>query len=291
MIKYLELFYNKLQSNLIKKYKKNKYSSILIWFIEIKSNDRLRVMLASHIKSSRVPEQSLRDLLKDKLIRETNIIGDYAITSQGVWEYERNNGIISNDMLLENIDDKYFNTYKEIGKPLSAKEKVIIFSMISARAFSKKSPVYLKSEKNLLDNWESIINDSYSILLSLSFVKVLTENELFGKPGNEHKVSALFRHTDKLSKKTRGIYMCANSRDQKYYLDIYKEGELCQDSLKFIFRQVFSGKNLIAAEVDSICNFCDKTASSKSIYIFNIREHLFHKPEYDTAIRDALLTS
>lgn len=290
MIEYLEIFYNKLHDNLLKKYKTNKFPSVLIWFLEIKSNDRLRVMLASHIKPTRIPEETLKDLLKANLIRETNIIGDYAITAQGVWEYEIKKNIISDDVFLKHIDNKCFNTYKEIGKALSDKEKVIVFSMIAARAFSSTSPVDLKSDKSILDTWEEIINKTYLLLNSLGAIGKLMENSLFGKPGNEHKVSAMIRHSDAIAKKTKGIYVCAGTRDQKYYLDIYKKEMLSQDSLKFLFRQIFFDRKLTTLEVDNICKFCDEIASSKSIYIFNIENHIFHKPEYDTAIRDALLT-
>jgi len=289
-IGYLELFYNKLQSNLFTKYKQNKYQSVFIWFIEIKSNDRLRIMLDSHLKSIKIPEETLNSLIKNKLIRETNVLGDYVITAHGVWEYEASKNIIDNNKLLQHIDDKYFDTYKEIGKSLSSKEKVIIFSMIAARSFSINSTVYLKNEKSILDTWEDIIVESYKLLNLLGFIGASSEGSLFGKLGNEHKVSALIRHTDSIAKKTRGIYVCAGTRDQRYYLDIYKDGKLNSDNLKFLFRLIFEGKKFSAIEMDTICKYCDTVASSKSIYIFNIREHIFHKPEYDTSIRDALLT-
>ena len=289
-IEYLKQFYNSLHNNLIKAYKKERYKSVFIWFLEIKSNDRLHIMRHSYIKKESIPRNILNILVNDKFISETDSMGGYAITAKGVWEYEKQNNIISHDALIEYLDAKYFDTYSETTKPFSDRHKIIIFSMIAARAFSEFSPVDLKKEEFVLTTWEQIINKSYEMLHSLDIVSNMTAKGLYGKKGNEHKVSNLIRHSDEIPKRTKGIYKTAKSRDQKYYLDLYKDGKINTANLKFLLRQVFGNKKLSHSEIDNLCVFFNDISAAKSIYVFDIKEHKFHNPKYDIIIRDALLT-
>jgi len=45
--------------------------------------------------------------------------------------------------LIKFIDDNYFDLF-ETGKPISEKEKVILFGLLSARAFSEASSVDMR---------------------------------------------------------------------------------------------------------------------------------------------------
>ncbi len=290
LIDCLEKFYNALYSSLIKQYKKEKCKSIILWFFDIKSNDRLRIMHESRLNQIKIPMEILDKLLNKGFIRETDEMGKYVITARGIWKYESERGIISQDILLQSVDDKYFNTYNETTKPLSDRHKIIVFSLIATRAFSEKSTADLKRGEEALNAWEEIINKSYELLHSLGAVGVLSDEELYGKPGNEHKVSNLIRHSDEIGKRTRGIYKVAVTRNQRYYLDLYREGKINTEGLKFLFKQIFGDKKISYAEVDRIYNFCEQIATTKNIYVFDIKEHIFHKPEFDTRVRDALLT-
>ncbi len=289
-INYLEKFYNALYSSLIKKYKKVKNKSILVWFFDIKENDRLRLIGDSKIKKIRIPKEIAEELIKNNLIRESDTAGDYVITAMGVWDYESTKNILSQDILLKEIDGKYFNTYNELEKPLADRHKIILMAMIAARSFSEKSPMNLKKGDYAMNTWEEIIKRSYELLNKLGIVYEMTDEQIFGKPGNEHKVSNLIRHSDAIPKRTRGIYKTAESRDQKYYLTLFSSGKIDVGNLKLLYRQIFGDKKLTHSEIDLICNFYNEIASTKNMYIFDLHEHIFHKPEYDNVIRDALIT-
>ncbi len=289
-IDYLEKFYDTLYNSLIKRYKKEKYKSLLIWFFDIKENDRLRLIGESKIKKIRIPKEIADELIKNNLIRESDTAGDYVITAMGVWDYEKNKNILSQEGLLNEIDKKYFNTYNELEKPLAERHKIVLMALIAARAFSDKSPMNLKKGEYAMNTWEEIIKRSYELLNKLGIVYEMTEEQIFGKPGNEHKVSNLIRHSDEIPKRTRGIYKTAESRDQKYYLTLFSSGRIHVENLKLLFRQIFEDKKLTHSEIDLISDFCNEIASAKSMYIFDLHEHIFHKPEYDNVIRDALIT-
>jgi hypothetical protein len=287
---YLEKFYNALYNNLIKKYEKEKYKSILVWFMDIKENDRLRIVSESKLKKIRIPKEIFDELFKSDLIRESDIAGEFVITAKGIWEIEAQKSAISQEILLKEMDRKYFSTYNETEKALSDRQKIILMAMIAARTFSDKSPMDLKKGDYALANWEEIINKSYALLHELAVVNSMSDEQIFGKPGNEHKVSNLIRHSDAIPKRTKGIYQAAETRDQKYYLSLANAGKIDLDNLRFIFKQIFADRKLSHSEIDIISSFCNDTASSKNVYLFDLKEHIFHAPEYDNVIRDALLT-
>ena len=287
-IDYLEKFYNALSNSLIKRYEKEKYKSILVWFFEIKENDRLRIINDSKIKKIRIPNKIAEQLIKDNWIRESDSIGEYVITAIGIWYYENAKNIISHDLLLKEIDRKYFNTYNQTERPLSDRYKIILMSMIAARTFSIDSPMNLKKGDYALNAWEEIINKSYNLLNKLGLVTEMSDEKIFGKPGNEHKVSSVIRNSNDITKSIKGIYITA--RDQKYYLTLSSSRKINVNNLKFLFKQIIGGKKLSHPEIDMISNFCNEIASTKSLYIFDLKEHIFHKPEFDNIIRDALIT-
>lgn len=287
---YLEKFYNALYNSLIKRYKKEKHKSLLIWFFDIKENDRLRLIGDSKIKKIRIPREAAEELIKNNFIRESDSIGEYVITAIGIWNYENAKNILSNDILLKEIDRKYFNTYNEIEKPLADRHKIILMAMIAARTFSENSPMNLKKSDYTMNTWEEIIKRSYELLNQLGVVSEMSDEQIFGKPGNEHKVSNLIRHSDEIPKRTRGIYKTAESRDQKYYLTLFSSGKINTENLKLLCKQVFGERKLSHSEIDMICDFCNEIASTKSMYLFDLKVHVFHKPEFDNIIRDALIT-
>ena len=286
---HLQKFYNRLQSSLIKKYKKDRNISLLIWFLDIKSNDRFRLMKESSIKNTNIPREVLDELESGDLIRSTDIKDEYVITGKGVWKVESDSGLISEKMLVQTMDEKYFNPYLAVDKSLSDKHKIVILSMMAARAFSIDSAVDLKVNESTLDAWEDIIRKTYILLKELGIVKQMMDDLLFGKKGNEHKVSNVYRHTDALPKQTKGFFIAG--RNQRYYLDLFNEGKESRlDDIRSLFRLIFGDKHLTVQERDKICSFCEEIATTKNIYIFDVEKHKYHNPKYGFMIRDALLT-
>lgn len=282
---YLKRFYDKLYETLLFD-KKLKQDSVLISFLEIKSNHRYRALESTAISAQKIPEIILMDLKRSNFIRPSDEINKYTITAKGVWEIEKKKTNVTEDLIVDYIDKKFFNVHLS-NKSLSDREKIIIFSMISARTFSEESPIDLKKDEYALDAWKRIIDHSYAKLYEMKQIKKMSDEEIFGKQGNEHKVSHFIRHTDSLPKKTKGVYKAKGK--QKYYLDLYSKDSISKESLSYLFNIIFSKtKDIQAENVKEIYDSCLKIAYEEALYIYDIEKHLFTSPEYDDVIRDAI---
>src|SRR5208283_4300397 len=105
---YLTKFYSLLRDNLLRE-KNLKASSVLISFLETRGASRYALLSKSTIHSSFVPENVLLSLSVNKLIQPLGTISDYSITAKGVWEQERDTGLLSEDSLMTYINAKFFN--------------------------------------------------------------------------------------------------------------------------------------------------------------------------------------
>lgn len=285
--KILSNLYNKLYLNIEKNKKKVNKNSIIISFLLINSNERYRLLNESSISLDNIPMHITTDLRTKHFIRNTDKLNNYTITANGIWEVENKNNIINESILIKYLDDKFFNVYGVSDKPLSDKEKVILFSMIAARAFSEESSVDLNKDETVRNSWKDIMDKSYEKLNSLHLISKLDRISFYGKPGNEHPVSGVFRSNEDIPKKTKGLFKAAGNR--KYFLDICQESKISKENLKYLFRLIFGDKVLSIPDINEIDAFCRDIANSKNIYIFDPREHIFSKPEYDEVIRDTLL--
>ena len=122
----LEKFYKKLQESLNKRYKE-KIESIFLRMLEIRSNvDRFRLLKDASISKFQFTAESMRNLLENGFIRETDEENKYTLTAKGIFEYENKNKILIEDELWNFIDKKYFELFSESKKELSDKEKLIL---------------------------------------------------------------------------------------------------------------------------------------------------------------------
>ena len=129
---------------------------------------------------------------------------------------------------------------------------------------------------------------SYDLLRSLGVVSNMTDEDLFGKQGPEHKVVNAIRHSDDIKKKTKGIYVTI--QPQKHYLNVYINNVVEIDKLRYLFKLIWGDNKITHHDIDKICTFCEEIASTRSAYLFDLNSHLFHKPEFDNYMRDALIT-
>ena len=75
--------------------------------------------------------------------------------AKGIWEIEEK--VIGEDKIIEGLDQEYFNLYSESDKSLNDQEKVVRFSMISIRSFSKDTPINFKKGSSILESWGKIL--------------------------------------------------------------------------------------------------------------------------------------
>lgn len=279
----LYTFYDHLRDRMILK-NKIKGNSILVSFFSIKSNETYKLLSEASIDITAANKYEFEVLETSGFIRQTDTNDKYAITAVGIWEIEKQKNLLHIDQLLKDIDKKFFDIF-ETDAVLSDKEKVIILSFIAIRSFSVDSALDLKSGDTALAKMEEIISKSFDLLKQNKCITKLTFAELFGKQGNEHPVSHVIRHTDKILKKTRGIYQTLGS--QKYYLNIGTESSISTNQLSYLFGLIF--KNKMSNELkDSVSKFLEDTSHNDSMYLFNLDSHRFASPKYDVAIKEAL---
>lgn len=278
----LNKLYDNLKTNLVLDNKLKK-KSILISFIELKSNSRYRYIIDSAQELNQYNKSDINELINNKLIRETENINNYAITGKGIWSIE-GDSLISIEGFIEYIDNKYFDIAISNEK-ITDKEKVILFSLITARSFSEASAISLKNDSLVLDSCKRIIDNSYLILYEFKIIKEI--NNLFGKKGNEHIVSHLIRHTDALPKKTKGIYKA--SGNQNYFLEIVENDDIINiDKLCYIIQCIVSSNTYIKFnDILSIFENCKIISYNEAAYLNTNLNKSFINPYYDDIIKNA----
>ncbi|MGD0451711.1 MAG: hypothetical protein ABSA79_11745 [Candidatus Bathyarchaeia archaeon] len=287
---YLKKFYSLLRDNFLRE-KNLKEKSILISFIETKSSSRNKLLSDSTMPSNLIPNEALLSLLTKKQIQVLGNVGTYAITAKGVWDYEQNFGLVSEETLFSYINEKFFSGASSSSNrdDLDDREAVILFAMIAARAFSEKSLVDLKKDDNVKEKWREVLEKSYDLLTDLHLIRKLKKEDFLRKSGNEHVVSSIFRHNGPAVQKTRGIYVYTGRYG--YYLDIFGEDVLSKEKLSYLFWKIFKG-SLSSDSADLILQFCKEISSKESIYLYDdIKEHNFSIPMFDYVVKDSLLDS
>jgi hypothetical protein len=280
LIKFYDILYDNIERN-----KKLDHKSVLISLLKIKTlTPRQKILRESSKSSSDIPTDVLKILLSEKLVQSGDEIDKYTITSKGIFTVEKEKEILNEDSLMSFIDSEYFIIGEKI-KPITDREKVILFGMIAARTLSKDSLIDLRQD-NSQDTWMQIFDMSYEKLKSLNIIKE-AKDELLGNSKTEHNVVNLIRHNIYLTRKIKGYYHTTNK--MQYYLDISDGDQISRQKLSYLFWQIFQG-NLAKDSIDDIMTFCKKI-SNMGIYVFNMNTHIFSMPKYDLVLEDCIKDS
>jgi hypothetical protein len=225
------------------------------------------------------------DELKDEgCIREIGDELSYTITGIGIWEIEKNFNL-SENQLIHFIDDKFFVAETQ-NKELNDKEKIVLFSFIAIRAFSNESCINLKKSEKMKESMKRIIDASHKTLLDLDII-TMDYSRLYGKKGNEHIVSNLIRHTDKLPKKTKSIFFAPG--DQKYYLNLSNNGKIDRQEFLWLLRKIITREKLVdLSQLDKLINFLNSISFSEGYLIYDNIDKTFINHETDTLIEESL---
>jgi hypothetical protein len=286
---YLKRFYILLRDNLLRE-KSLKDKSILVSFLETRSAARYKLINSSTIPSNLIPNDILMSLLTKKEVQVLESVGRYAITAKGVWDYEQSLGLMNEENLLSYINEKFFRgeSSQSAKSDLDDREATILLAMIAARAFSEESMVDLKKNDEAKGKWQEVLEKSYDLLSNLQLIKKVRKEDFLRKKGNEHVVNYIFRHNNYSVQKTHGIYTYKGKYE--YYLDIGRDSSSPQENLSFLFWKIFKGA-LSSDSADLIIEFCKEISSRESIYLFDMKQHVFSMPEFDSVIRASLLDS
>jgi hypothetical protein len=283
---YLRRFYSILRDNL-RREKISKGPSVLISLMEMRSASRFKILSKSIISSNSITNDAMISLLSKNLIQVMGNIGEYVITSNGVWHQELELGIMDGQAFLQYLNQKYFSDQYGIVSEkgdLDDEEKIILLAMIAGRAFSEKSPVDLNDEAHK-NSWLEILEKSYYLLNQMGLIK--KEKEVIFHKGTEHIANFMFRHNNYCLQKTHGIYRYKGNYE--YYLDVFKNGKLSEEEISYLFWKIFKGE--IIQSVDTVVQFLN-SVSNASIFLFNnMKEHIFSTPTFDSLVRQCLLNS
>ena len=195
-------------------------------------------------------------------------INEYILTALGIWEIESKDDILDTEKLIMDFNEEIFNLYKTAEKPLIDKEKLILFSMIGARAFSQKAALNLKKDDTSNEAWKEIFDTSYEKMKNLNLISSDRE-KLYEKKGNETPLSYLLRRANDLHKKTKGIFV--QDGKQKYFLDISTDEDLDVDKLAYLLKLIFAEIELNGKEIDEVYRFFSELAYKKNNYIFDTK--------------------
>lgn len=284
--RYLNRLYDSYRESLEAR-KKLRSQSVLLSSFGIKKNERFRAMMDASKSLNRLPSEVLLELRENEFIRNTDDVDSCIITANGIWEVEKNRKILDVNGLLTFIDDNYFDLFEK-RKPLTEREKVIVFGMLSTRAFSAESSVDMRKDDLVKDVWKDVMISSYNELNELGVMNKLLLDDLMPEGGIEHPASHLIRHTDQLPRKTKTIFNAIGKN--KYHLDVEDGDSISVDKLAYLFWLVL-GKSATPDNLESIHEYCTKTAYNASIYVYDMAEHKYSSPKYDEIMRDGLVNS
>lgn len=234
------------------------------------------------IKSSDIPPKTIQTLIANNYIRGGEAFSQYIITAKGVWEIENYLGHINPDILVDGIDKYKFEIKK--GGNLDDKEKVIVLALIALRSFYEKTPLNRNNDYALEEMLETL-KESKNLLMNMGKIK----NFEFTKPSNEDPIEAIFRRSNELKKRTRGIY-CFGGK--KHWIDVYDENsqKISLDKLGYLLWKIFGGEIPIE-EQNEINVFCDNVLNKYKNYVYSADERggfVFSNISYKNVIKDAL---
>ena len=281
---YLYKFYDLLYKN-FKSEKKILENSLILTLLKTRDSNRFNILRKSRRSSNLIPNEVLNQLIINEYVQNYEDIDTYVISVKGLWFIEKKDLKINEEKLLAFINNNYVISNKK--EKLEDKEKVILFTMVSARVFSNISCVDLKKDFIIQEKWKNILEKSYDILFSLGYIKK-EKNKIFGKTGNMHITTSIFRHNTYMKQRTKGIYDF--NKKLEYYLNLYINESFLQDKLTFLFYKLFEG-NISTDKIDKILEYCNNISKKESIYLFDMKNHIFSNPDYDIKIKDCLLES
>ena len=284
----LREFYSRLHENSKDKLKRNQ-KSILLYFLKSRDATRFSILRKSSIGALILDRASVEKLLEAGYIQGMADLNSYAITAKGVWYMEKADAILDIDTLINYVNENFFIISKK--DKMSNTEKVILLSLILARAFSKTSCVDLTKADYIKNGWLKVLETSFDIIEKYKAYNIkqkFSRDVIFRPRVNVHTVSYLFRHNNSMKQKTKAIYSW--SGDQQYYLDIYRNGKIDKSNLGYLLYRIFAGK-LTSEQIDGISDYCNKVSDAHSIYLFDVVTHEFAYPKYNRIIKESLIES
>jgi len=279
-------FYTILYEN-VKKELSIKENSIFITLIGASQNKVLKLLSDSSLSSDLIGEKKIEQLLNSNLIKNDEFSENFSITAQGIWNVEKNKNILSESQIIDYFQKTQFQRKKGSKIDLKYREKVLLLSMIAARAFSIESAVNLAPKIKLHDDWKEIFDSANQFLFELGVIDNIEKDSLYLRCANDQPITTIFRRLTDFPKKTNFIYKF--DKNLKYWLEM-PESEKEFKEIIALFLSLIFGEKLIYQNLDLINEFCGKIAQNKSVFVFvDITKHKYLDPKYDSLIKEAMI--
>jgi predicted transcriptional regulator len=280
-------FYNILLANMKKKKIVIKKNSVFITLIDAYQRTVLQIINDSAIPAHTLTPDSIKKLLEQKLIKKTDeSVKKYIITARGIWTVEKKKNLINEISLLDYFDEKKFSITFEKTADMEFREKVVIFSMIATRVFSKESWLNLQAQSGLQNHWKEIFDLSAQKLHEMGVLTEKNKIELYYRSAHDPPAVSLTRRLPDMQKHTKYVYQLDGNL--RYWLEMPEYENDFKEKLAELFSMVFKEK-LTFENLDLIYDFCSEISHTKSIFVFDLNKHKFSSPKYDDLVKEALI--
>jgi hypothetical protein len=297
---YLKKFYNRLAETVSREELQGGKQESLFFSFVLKRNSikNQSILRQSTIGKEKIPQIILDSLLEEESILQTDHLGEFIISTKGIWEYETKNDIITIDALLKYLNSKLFR-FKLANEEFRPREKIVVFSLLAIRAFSEEIAVNLNKGDTTYEAWNQIIISSIKKLVELGVLpQNYTLNTFFIENKTRKKAKKVnrnfedpmiyvFRHIYKLPEKT--MHILKNPGNRRYYLDLGNNDSINENGFKYLIKKIFEGVSLSFQDLENIIKFFDEISFQYSPIIFESGKNQFVNPSYTEKIKDILL--
>lgn len=280
----LKKFYDVFVSAASEAFKNEAY--VFFKFIETTSARRANILKNSTINTNyeNFPQQTLDEFVREKYITKADCRDCYVLTAKGLFHIEEELGFVNIEKFLTDVQAKYFDLLKSKAK-LSDKEKIVLFSLICSRSFSRDVCMKLESFGRENKSWITIFRKCSTFLKRLNVISSIPDRITQEVEEYDVPLKYFMSHINHLQEKIGNVYNFTKSR--RYYLELGNNGEVLEESLRTLFEKIFD-KVLTISEIDLVNEFINKISSDDLMKMSEHRGRHYSKPEIDLIIERAL---
>lgn len=285
----LKRAYSHLQ-NQLRDDRKLKRESVVATFLNLKANVRYDYLSGAALLTSKFPRNVIGVLEMAGLVGETDEVGKYALTCQGVLRAEAMAGGGGIDLVLQEIDARFFrDVYKgrNRAKPLRERYRLVLLSLIALRIYSRPAALRLNRVDEggkVFELVRATIEELYDFMKQAGLITSDTVAETFGNSGVDHPVVNLFRHTDEVKRATRRLFVAVG--DSAYCLDLVDGGKINLEKLAWLIWLIF--RDQLSPELfNKFRSLSRKLAYDNAIHLYDDLSLSFASPGYDVVLSDA----
>ena len=227
--------------------------STFLPFIVSSSGKRSEILRKSvvDITYENFSHDDIKKLFNNAFIMKADRPNCFSLTAKGLFCAEELLGTVDLDQLLNSIQNKYFNTFINPGK-LDDMEKITLLTLIVSRSFSENTCMKVDTFSRENNIWVRIFQKSAEFLFEIDLISDIPDRISNPSENQEHLISFIMRHMNKLQEKTKNIY--SFTRSKCYYISLDSVNGFSFDGLTFLFSKVFD-RVLTYNETERITNF------------------------------------